>query len=260
MLAVHNPHGEITLECRLGDRRLAVTVPQGEQRIVLDADVVGRFVDFTISPKILLGSDVRELGLMIRRIAPDSAAGSACRRFLPKPPADRAIPPIARDGLDRLRVAAETIGAHTVGGFLREAWFKTGWIDGAFHMQLHAPLWMPLDAEIACACMINGRDETITFRRDHRRPNLYRAVLPLESINGLAADLVDVEEPIDIELQPNDLGRYRGQGVHWRGRGADGLPDAANIANPSSRTSASITKTAGSPRCGMCCGREVSRF
>lgn len=230
VLAVHNPHGEITLQCRLGDRWLAVTVPHGEQKIVLAADVIGRFIDFTISPKILLGSDVRELGLMIRRITLDSAADSACLRFQPKSPAEPTIAPTAHDGLDRLRTAAETIGSHAVGGFLREGWFKAGWSDGAFHMQLHAPLWMPLDAEIACDCTINGRDETIAFHRDESRQNRYRAVLPLESITGLATRLIDVDDPIDIEMRPNDIGRYRGQGVHWRGRGADGLPDAANIA------------------------------
>lgn len=228
--AVHNPHGEITLECRIGERLFVVTVPRGEQRLVLDADVVGRFAEFTIWPKILLGSDVRELGLMMRRIEVDSAASSACRRFLPKIPVERTLAPMAHDGLDRLRAAAETIGSNTVGAFLREGWLKAGWADGGFRMHLHTPLWMPLDAEIACGCTINGRDVTIALQRDESRPNQYRAVLPLESITGRATTLSDVEEPIDIEMRPSDIGRYRGQGVHWRGRGADGLPDAANIA------------------------------
>lgn len=46
---------------------------------------------------------------------------------------------------------------------------------------------------------------------------------------GGATSLLDVEDSIDIQLQPNAIGRYRGQGVHWRGHGASGLPDATNM-------------------------------
>lgn len=88
MLAVLNPHGEITLECRLGDRSLAVKLPHGEQSILLDADVIGRFVYFTISPRIFMGTDVRELGLLFRKIAREIAPGADCRRLLPQSPAE----------------------------------------------------------------------------------------------------------------------------------------------------------------------------
>lgn len=62
-------------------------------------------------------------------------------------------------------------------------------------------------------CTVNGRVETIAFRRDQGRPNQYRAVLPLESITGLKTTPIDVEERIDIEMRPSDIGRYQGQGL-----------------------------------------------
>lgn len=235
VLSVFNPHGETTLECRLGDRSLAVKLPHGEQSILLDADVVGQFVDFTISPRILIGTDVRELGLLFRKITRETAPGPECRRLLPQSPSERTIAPNSPDGLDRLRAAADAIGSHVVGGFLREGWFKAGWADGGFRLQLHPPLWMPLGDEIGVTLSINGREETVAFRRDDNHPNRYRAVLPLRSITGRAtgltqlAELIDVEEPIDLELRPDSIGRYRWQGVHWRGRGTDGMPDAKNI-------------------------------
>lgn len=46
---------------------------------------------------------------------------------------------------------------------------------------------------------------------------------------GSTASLLDVEDSIDIELQSNAIGRYRGQGVYWRGHGTGGLPDATNM-------------------------------
>lgn len=84
VFTVYNPHGDITLDCRIGDRSLAVTVPRGEQSIQLDAGCIGGFVEFTIAPKILLGSDVRELGLMIRRVAWENAPAPG--RTIPRSP------------------------------------------------------------------------------------------------------------------------------------------------------------------------------
>lgn len=228
VLTVHNPHGELTLTCHVHGRSLSTRVPHGEQQVVIDETCAGRFVDFTVTPKILLGSDVRELGLMVRRIAQTAMPERACRMagvIVSARPIDAVEP----DALDRLLTAAGKLGSHVVGGFLREGWFKAGWIDDGLRMQLHVPLWMPLDADIACACSINGSETTITFRRDGNRPNLYRATLPLRAIAGHARAILDIDEPIDIEMRPSAIGRYRGQGVHWRGRGTDGLPDATNI-------------------------------
>jgi SAM-dependent methyltransferase len=237
VLAVHNPHAEITLTCRLDGRTFAVRVPPGEQRILLDADCAGRFVDFAISPKLLLGSDVRELGLMIRRIFREATPGPASRLV-----AVGTAPPGEPDGLERLRAAARTNGRHVVGSFLREGWFAARHRDGAIQLQLHVPPWMPLAAAdsaatLECGCGIGGREETVTFDRDHVRPNVFRSTLPLRRIAGRAVPLLELEEPFDIVLRPNAAGRYRGQGVHWRGRGADALPPAANVERVAGRTS-----------------------
>ncbi|MEI7782153.1 MAG: hypothetical protein WCJ18_09550, partial [Planctomycetota bacterium] len=196
LLEVYSPHGDLALECRIGERSFVVTVPHGDQRILLDADCVGQFVDFTISPKILIGSDVRELGLLVRRIAWEARPGASCHRFLPTRLPSRTTVSSVPDGLDRLRDAARTIGAQAVGGFLREGWFKADSVGDSLGMQLHAPLWMPLAAEIDCQCTIDGREETVAFRRDQDRPNLYRATLPLQRITGRADGLLDIEEPI----------------------------------------------------------------
>lgn len=226
---VYNPHGDLTLDCRLGDRSLAVTIPPGEQIIQLDADCSGSFVEFAITPQVLLGSDVRELGLMIRRVAWQHTPGPDCLSFRPRSPKASAPTLAGHDGLTRLGAAARTLGAVTLGSFLREGWFKTDWTGDAFHFQLHAPPWQTHDAEVACVLAINGRETTVRFHRHGSRPTSYRAVVPLRGMVEGRNSLLDVEDPLDIELRPNAIGRYRGQGVHWRGHGMGGLPDPVNM-------------------------------
>lgn len=158
VFTAYNPHGDITLDCQIGDRSLAVTVPRGEQNIRLDAGCIVGFVDFAITPKILLGRDVREPGLMIRRVAWENAATPVRRRLHPRSPVTSATTVTTPDGLTRLGAAARTLGS-----FLREGWFKAGWFGNAFHFQLHAPSWMTHDTEIACTLTINGREKTVAF-------------------------------------------------------------------------------------------------
>lgn len=234
VLSVHNPHTGIDLTCRLNGRKLTVKVPQGEQRIAIDDACAGHFVDFEITPRILLGSDVRELGLMFRRVARETPLGQSVLRFSTE---DRTTVGHAPDGLDRLRAAAEIAGREVIGGFLREGWFKASYANGAFRMQLHTPPWRPPSGPsrsespdvITCACVLGGREEEITFRQDPRQPTLYSAELPLHRVTGRHAPLLEFTDPIDLELRPNAVGRFRWQGAHWRGRGTDDLPVAENI-------------------------------
>ena len=237
VLSVHNPHAEVTLTCRLDGRQFVARVPTGEQQILLDADCAGRFIDFAISPKLLLSSDVRDLGLMVRRIAREAAPGPAVHLAAVGGP-----PPGEPDGLDRLRAAARTNGRHVLGSFLREGWFAARHAANAIHLQLHVPSWMPLAdaaaaATVECGCTIGDREELVTFDRDRDRPNVFRSTLSLSRITGRERPLLEIEEPFDIVLEPNAAGRYHGQGVHWRGRGTDGLPAAANIERVAGRTS-----------------------
>lgn len=120
-----------------------------------------------------------------------------------------------------LLMAARTLGSRLVGGFLREGWFKGVWVSGSLKMQLHVPPWKRTEAELPCACPVNGREETVVFCRDERRSNVYRAALPVSAI-------VDrVEAILDIEMSPKAISRYRGQGIQWRCRGVGGLPHCA---------------------------------
>lgn len=234
VFSVHNLHTGIDLTCRLNGRKLTVKVPPGEQRIAIDDDCAGHFVDFEITPKILLGSDVRELGLMFRGIAREAPLGQGALRFSPE---DQTTVGCAPDGLDRLRAAAETAGRHVIGGFLREGWFKASYANGAFQMHLHAPPWRPPSGPsqtespdtITCTCAVGGREEEITFRQDPRQSNLYSAALPIQRVTGQDTPLLEFAGPIDLEIKPNAVGRFRWQGVHWRGRGTDNMPVAANI-------------------------------
>jgi len=234
VLSVYNPHAEIDLSCCLDGRNLAVKVPQGEHRIAIDEACAGCFVDFEVTPRILLGSDVRELGLMFRRVARETPLEENILRFLSK---GQASVSNTTDGLDRLRAAAETAGRHVIGGFLHEAWFKVNYANDAFQMQLHAPPWRPPSGPsriespdaITCTFELAGREEEITFRQDRRQSNLYLAELPLHRVTGQNVPLLELDEPIDLELRPNEVGRFHWQGVHWRGRGTDDLPVADNI-------------------------------
>lgn len=126
------------------------------------------------------------------------------------------------------------LGSRVVGGFLREGWVKAGWIDGGFRLQLHPLLWMPLDAENGCNLSINGCDETVAFRRDEHHPNRYRATLALRSITGRATgltEIIDVEKPVDLELRPDTMGRYR-ESIHWRGYGSFATSSWASTSIP----------------------------
>ena len=237
IFSVYNPHTEVTLSCLSSGQRFAVIVPPGEQRIAIDCTRAGCFVEFEITPKILIGSDVRDLGLMFRRVGREPAGGQPFLRLTPEISAARSDIGGNPNGLDRLRAAAGTIGTHILGGFLREAWFRANYVHGALQMQLHVPPWnshsipsrtRPVDS-IACTCLLRGREEPVVFQRDPKQSNLYVAAWPIRRLADRQTDILSLDEPADLNLQPNTLGRFRWQGVHWRGRGADGLPAAGNI-------------------------------
>jgi SAM-dependent methyltransferase len=236
-LIVHNPHESITLDYRIGIRVGAVVVPHGDHTVTLDGDTRGQFVDFTISPRTLLSSDVRALGLMFRGIGYSYSHLPPSRPPLPTHTATESSLLTGPDGLDRLRAVACTTSSYTVGTFLREGWITGNWQDGAIHLRLDTPLSTLLDAEVCCTCEINACCRTLTFRRDATCPNRYRAELALSEIVSHAGRLIDVMEPIDIEFRADSIGQYRSQGLHWRGRGIECVPDEASMARVAGQVS-----------------------
>jgi SAM-dependent methyltransferase len=230
LLTVSNLHDEITLSCRIGAEVFAARVPHGVQRIMLDPACAGQFVDFSITPKVLLGVDFRELGLMIHGVEwTQEPWPEACwLRQQATLSSDRASD---QDGLDRVRDAAKTLGNHAVGSFLNEGWFTVAWSESkrTIDLSIHAPLRMQLDATIDAACKINEREQVVTFVREPKSRNVYRTELRVSDIVGRSVELRELEQPFDIELHPHAIGRFRWQSAHWRGAGNDGLPDYQNI-------------------------------
>lgn len=237
VLFVHNPHIETTLTCRISGVLFSTQVPPGEQRVEIPAEWAGKISDFQIAPKILLASDVRELGLLFHRMDWKTNPGNECCKFSRL----EGLAAVERnkypEPLERLQTAGATVTHKVLEGFLKKGWFKVSHGNDAFQLQLHVPSWHGSAGDefleggnaLKCKVSIGSNEEEIIFNRDPGHRNIYRAELPLRQIIGKNSGLLDCTESIDITLQPNAFSDYRLQSAHWRGLGRGALPNPGNI-------------------------------
>lgn len=243
VLLVHNPHAETTLTCRISGDLFSTQVPSGQHRVAIPAEWSGEFADFQIQPKILLASDVRELGLLFHQITREANLGNACRQFARIGESVVLATEAEQDPLERLQRAGSSMAREILSGFLKEGWFKANHVNNALKLQLHVSSrristekeFLGEGNSLKCRVAIDAREEEVVFLQDSERRNIFWAELSIPKVTGKDCGLMDYEEPIDIQLQPNAFGDYQWQTVHWRGRGRGALPSDASIVRVAGR-------------------------